>query len=50
MALVFNLERAYWVPLSAHTVLIGVTNVASLQRALARWIGTMVGVILTAGF
>ncbi|NJH78670.1 FUSC family protein [Staphylococcus agnetis] len=50
VALVFNLERAYWVPLSAHTVLIGVTNVASLQRALARWIGTMVGVILTAGF
>ncbi|MDP4449550.1 FUSC family protein [Staphylococcus hyicus] len=50
VALVFNLERAYWVPLSAHTVLIGVTNVASLQRALARWLGTMVGVILTAGF
>lgn len=50
VALVFNLERAYWVPLSAHTVLIGVTNIASLQRALARWMGTMVGVILTAGF
>ena len=50
VALVFDLERAYWVPLSAHTVLMGVTNIASLQRAVARWLGTMAGVILTAGF
>lgn len=50
VALVFDLERAYWVPLSAHTVLLGGTNIASLQRAVARWLGTTVGVILTAGF
>lgn len=50
VALVFDLERAYWVPLSAHTVLVGGTNIASLERAVARWLGTMVGVIFVASF
>ncbi|MBI5975638.1 FUSC family protein [Staphylococcus sp. H16/1A] len=44
IALLFDFERAYWIPLSAHTVLIGGTTVASIERGGARWIGTLVGV------
>ncbi|MFO3702135.1 FUSC family protein [Staphylococcus felis] len=44
IALLFDFERAYWIPLSAHTVLIGGTTVASIERGGARWIGTLIGV------
>lgn len=44
VALMFNFERAYWIPLSAHTVLLGGTTIASVERAGARWIGTLIGI------
>ncbi|MBA8759782.1 FUSC family protein [Staphylococcus schleiferi subsp. coagulans] len=44
IALIFDFERAYWIPLSAHTVLLGGTTIASVERAGARWFGTIVGV------
>lgn len=50
VALIFDFERAYWIPLSAHTVLIGGTTVANIERAGARWIGTTVGVTIAALF
>ncbi|WP_240622366.1 FUSC family protein [Staphylococcus lutrae] len=50
VALLFNFERAYWIPLSAHTVLLGGTTVASIERAGARWIGTCVGIVIVIGF
>ncbi|PCF87924.1 FUSC family protein [Staphylococcus intermedius] len=50
VALMFNFERAYWIPLSAHTVLLGGTTIASIERAGARWIGTLVGIGIVIGF
>lgn len=44
IALVFDFERAYWIPLSAHTVMIGGTTIASIERAGGRWFGTLVGI------
>lgn len=45
IALVFDFERAYWIPLSAHTILIGGgTTIASIERAGGRWIGTLIGI------
>ncbi|MCS4486619.1 FUSC family protein [Staphylococcus americanisciuri] len=44
IALVFDFERAYWIPLSAHTILLGGTTVASIERAGARWVGTLIGI------
>ncbi|EJG1270529.1 FUSC family protein [Staphylococcus pseudintermedius] len=50
VALIFNFERAYWIPLSAHTVLLGGTTIASIERAGARWIGTLIGIGIVIGF
>ncbi|HHU6750240.1 TPA: FUSC family protein [Staphylococcus pseudintermedius] len=50
VALMFNFERAYWIPLSAHTILLGGTTVASIERAGARWLGTLIGVFIVIGF
>ncbi|QLK85316.1 FUSC family protein [Staphylococcus sp. 17KM0847] len=49
IALVFHFERAYWIPLSAHTVLIGSTTIASIERAGARWFGTFIGIGIVVG-
>lgn len=46
IALTFDFERAYWIPLSAHTVLIGGTTIASIERAGGRWIGTLIGIVI----
>lgn len=46
VALAFDFERAYWIPLSAHTVLIGGTTIASIERAGGRWIGTLIGIVM----
>lgn len=45
VALVFHFDKAYWIPLSAHTVLVGRHTMHSLERAGARGIGTILGVI-----
>lgn len=44
IAMLFDFERAYWIPLSAHTVLIDSTTIASIERGGARWVGTLIGV------
>ncbi|UXR69786.1 FUSC family protein [Staphylococcus sp. IVB6246] len=49
IALTFDFERAYWIPLSAHTVLIGGTTIASIERAGGRWIGTLIGIVIAIG-
>lgn len=46
IAILFNIERPYWVALSAHTVLLGNTSVNSIQRAIARVFGTTGGMVL----
>lgn len=45
IALMFDFEKAYWIPLSAHTVLLGSTTLHSFERAGARGIGTIIGVL-----
>ena len=50
IALGFNIQKAYWVPLSAHTVLLSnMTTIRSLDRALARGIGTIIGALILSG-
>ena len=50
IALAFNIQRAYWVPLSAHTIILGnVTTIRTLDRSLARGLGTIVGTIVLSG-
>ena len=47
IALAFNIQRAYWVPLSAHAIMLGnVTTIRTLDRSLARGLGTIVGTIV----
>lgn len=46
IAILFHIERPYWVALSAHTVLLGNTTINSIQRAVARVIGTTGGMLL----
>ena len=44
VSLFFNIQRSYWIPLSAHTVLLGLTTIRMLDRSLA--LGTIVGTLL----
>ncbi|MGV3129588.1 FUSC family protein [Staphylococcus simulans] len=46
IALMFDFDKAYWIPLTAHTILIGTHTIHSMERAVARTIGTFVGVLL----
>lgn len=46
IAFVFKFDQAYWVPLSANTVMIGGTTLKGMERASLRFLGTVVGVIL----
>ena len=39
----FQYPTSYWIPLSAHTVLLGLTTIRMLDRSLARGLGTIVG-------
>lgn len=45
IALMFDFDKAYWVPLTTHTILIGTNTIHSMERAVARTIGTFAGVI-----
>ncbi|WP_186301721.1 FUSC family protein, partial [Staphylococcus hominis] len=50
IALAFNIQKAYWVPLSAHTIMLGnVTTIRTLDRSIARGIGTIIGTIVLSG-
>lgn len=46
IALMFDFDKAYWIPLTAHTILIGTNTIHSMERAVARTIGTFIGVLL----
>lgn len=46
IALLFDFDKAYWVPLSTHTILTGTHTLHSFERAGARGIGTIVGVLI----
>ncbi|GGB08700.1 FUSC family protein [Macrococcus hajekii] len=46
IALLFHIERPYWVALSTHTVMLGIHTVSSMQRAGARVIGTLIGLAI----
>ncbi|PLR89740.1 FUSC family protein [Bacillus halotolerans] len=42
----FGFHRSYWIPLSAAAVMLGTTVVFTLQRAIQRSAGTVIGVML----
>lgn len=46
IALMFGFEKAYWIPLSTHTVLLGSTTLHSFERAGSRGVGTIIGVLV----
>ncbi|GGB75461.1 FUSC family protein [Staphylococcus nepalensis] len=46
IALMFDFDKAYWIPLSTHTVLLGSTTLHSFERAGSRGIGTIIGVLV----
>ena len=46
IALMFDFEKAYWIPLSTHTVLLGSTTLHSFERAGSRGVGTIFGVLM----
>ncbi|MEH7379201.1 FUSC family protein [Bacillus sp. JJ1533] len=45
----FGFARSYWVPLSCVAVMSGATIVATFHRAIQRFLGTVIGIII-AGF
>lgn len=45
IALMFDFDKAYWIPLSAHTTLLGTSTIHSLERGIARGLGTVLGVL-----
>lgn len=46
IALMFDFDKAYWIPLSTHTVLLGTSTVHAIERGMARGLGTMFGVLV----
>lgn len=46
IALMFDFEKAYWIPLSAHTILIGTSTIHAIERGMARGLGTILGVLV----
>ena len=49
VALAFNIQKSYWIVISAHTVMLGMTTVRMFDRAFARGIGTILGALLLSG-
>ena len=45
-ALMFDFEKAYWIPLSAHTILLGTSTIHAIERGMARGLGTILGVLV----
>lgn len=48
VALTLQLDRPYWVAITAHSVLVGNTTITSLQRAASRFLGTLFGFLIVA--
>ncbi|RIP14580.1 FUSC family protein, partial [Staphylococcus gallinarum] len=46
IALMFDFEKAYWIPLSTQTVLLGSTTLHSFESAGSRGVGTIFGVLM----
>ncbi|WP_341351941.1 FUSC family protein [Staphylococcus nepalensis] len=46
IAFAFKFDQAYWIPLSAHTVMIGGTTIKNLERGTLRFLGTLLGVLI----
>ncbi|WP_251352162.1 FUSC family protein, partial [Staphylococcus aureus] len=46
IALMFDFDKAYWIPLSTHTVLLGTSTIHAIERGMARGLGTMLGVLV----
>ncbi|RAL83550.1 fusaric acid resistance protein-like family protein [Staphylococcus aureus] len=46
IALMFDFEKAYWIPLSAHTILLGTSAIHAIERGMARGLGTILGVLV----
>ncbi|HCY9766898.1 TPA: FUSC family protein [Staphylococcus aureus] len=46
IALMFDFEKAYWIPLSAHTILLGTSTIHAIERGMARGLGTILGVLV----
>ncbi|MET3290389.1 UNVERIFIED_CONTAM: putative membrane protein YccC [Brevibacillus sp. OAP136] len=42
----FGIHRPYWVPLTCAAVMVGTSGMAAVQRALQRFAGTVVGMLL----
>ncbi|MEJ7252828.1 FUSC family protein, partial [Staphylococcus epidermidis] len=49
VALFFGFDKAYWIPLSAHTLLLGTSTIHTLERGMARSLGTLLGVVVLSG-
>ncbi|ARQ05877.1 Inner membrane protein YccS [Macrococcoides canis] len=48
IALVFHIDRPYWIALTVHSVLVGNTTLLSLERATSRFVGTLIGIAVVA--
>ena len=46
IALMFDFDKAYWIPISTHTVLLGSSTWHSFERAGSRGVGTILGVLV----
>lgn len=46
IALMFDFEKAYWIPLSAHTILLGTSTIHAIERGMARGLGTILCVLV----
>ena len=46
ISLAFNIQKSYWIPLTAHTVLLGMTTRRMLDRSVARGLGTILGTLV----
>lgn len=46
ISLAFNIQKSYWIPLTAHTVLLGMTTRRMLDRSVSRGLGTIIGTLL----
>ncbi|GGG92776.1 FUSC family protein [Staphylococcus pragensis] len=49
VSLAFNIQKSYWIPLSAHTIMLGMTTRRMLDRSVARGLGTILGTLLLSG-
>ena len=43
VALAFNIQKSYWIVISAHTVMLGMTTVRMFDRAFARGVEQFLG-------